>query len=86
MCRNLYRIPGYSSIYNKFTLISDLHPFALNNATLPYIILLEEKGYGQACRENPAFLAGLNICNGVVTHEPVVKAITRVPATEALQA
>ena len=60
--------------------------FALNNATLPYIILLAEKGYRQACRESPGLLAGLNICNGVVTHEFVAKAINRVyvPAIKVL--
>lgn len=62
--------------------------FALNNATMPYIILLAQKGYKQACKQDPGLLAGLNICNGVVTHEYVAKAINQpyVPASEILGA
>lgn len=42
--------------------------FALNNATLPYIILLAEKVTGEPGL-TPCLLSGLNVCNGVVTHE-----------------
>lgn len=61
--------------------------FALNNATLPYIIELAEKGYRKACLDNPSLLAGLNICDGVVTHELVAKAIGQgyVPALSKLR-
>jgi alanine dehydrogenase len=61
--------------------------FALNNATLPYIIELAEKGYRKACLDNPSLLAGLNICDGVVTHEFVAKAINQeyVPALSKLR-
>ncbi|WP_372880396.1 alanine dehydrogenase [Psychromonas sp.] len=41
--------------------------FALNNATLPFIIKLADKGYKQALLSDPHFLNGLNIINGQVT-------------------
>jgi alanine dehydrogenase len=45
--------------------------FALNNATLPYIIALAEKGWKQACADDVHLLNGLNIHRGQVTNEPV---------------
>ncbi|MGB5446404.1 MAG: NAD-binding protein, partial [Psychromonas sp.] len=41
--------------------------FALNNATLPFIINLADKGYKQALLSDPNLLNGLNIINGQVT-------------------
>ena len=45
--------------------------FALNKATLPYLIKLANKGYQRALGEDKNFLAGLNVCNGQVTHKAV---------------
>lgn len=44
---------------------------ALNNATLPFVIALADKGYKQAMREDPHLLMGLNVHSGHVTHEGV---------------
>lgn len=41
--------------------------FALNNATLPYIIKLAESGYRQALTSDPHLMNGLNIFRGKVT-------------------
>ena len=41
--------------------------FALNQATLPYLIKLANNGYQKALGEDKNFLAGLNICKGEVT-------------------
>jgi len=41
--------------------------FALNNATLPFIINLADKGYKEALLSDPHFLNGLNVINGQVT-------------------
>ncbi|NNN44094.1 MULTISPECIES: alanine dehydrogenase [unclassified Vibrio] len=41
--------------------------FALNNATLPYIIKLANQGYQQALLSDPGFLKGLNVIHGQVT-------------------
>jgi alanine dehydrogenase len=41
--------------------------FALNNATLPFIINLADKGYKQALLSDSNFLNGLNVINGQIT-------------------
>jgi alanine dehydrogenase len=62
--------------------------FALNNATLPFIIALANKGYQQALREDKHLLDGLNVHDGKLTHLAVANALGRVyvPALEALNA
>ncbi|MDA9234184.1 alanine dehydrogenase [Candidatus Pelagibacter sp.] len=44
---------------------------ALNNATLPFLINLANKGYQKALGEDKNFLAGLNVCKGQVTYKAV---------------
>ena len=44
---------------------------ALNNATLPYLVELADKGYEKALKEDKNFLAGLNIYKGQVTYKAV---------------
>ena len=44
---------------------------ALNNATLPYLVKLANKGYKKALSEDRNFLAGLNIYKGEVTYKAV---------------
>ena len=46
--------------------------FALNNATLPYVRRLAARGL-DALRDDPHFLAGLNIYSGAVTHAAVAR-------------
>ncbi len=60
--------------------------FALNNATLPFALAIADKGARQAMLDNPHLLAGLNVCNGKVTHEDVARDLgyEYVPALEAL--
>ncbi|WP_115718509.1 alanine dehydrogenase [Gallaecimonas mangrovi] len=48
--------------------------FALNNATLPYIIKLANKGYKQALLDDKHLLAGLNVANGKLTCKEVADA------------
>ncbi|EKE77986.1 alanine dehydrogenase [Gallaecimonas xiamenensis] len=48
--------------------------FALNNATLPYIIKLANKGYKQALLDDKHLLAGLNVMHGKVTCKEVAEA------------
>ncbi|MDD9180548.1 MULTISPECIES: alanine dehydrogenase [Aliivibrio] len=47
--------------------------FALNNATLPYIIKLADKGYKAALLEDKGFLDGLNVIHGKVTCKEVAE-------------
>ena len=44
---------------------------ALNNATLPFLVRLANKGYQKALSEDKNFLAGLNIFKGNVTYKAV---------------
>ena len=49
--------------------------FALNNATLPHILALADKGPVAAMRADPHLLAGLNVHAGRVTHRAVAEAL-----------
>jgi alanine dehydrogenase len=45
--------------------------FALNNATLPYVLALANKGYRKALIDDPHLRNGLNVYRGQLTHEAV---------------
>lgn len=49
--------------------------FALNNATLPFVLALADKGWQQAMSDDPHLRAGLNIHAGRITHEAVAHAL-----------
>jgi len=49
--------------------------YALNNATLPFVLALADKGWKQALRDDPHLLAGLNVCAGRVTCAEVAEAL-----------
>lgn len=62
--------------------------FALNNATLPFILALAGKGYRLAMRDDPHLRDGLNVCDGKVTYEAVARALglTYHPASKEIRA
>ena len=49
--------------------------FALNNATLPFVLALANKGWKRALREDSHLRNGLNIAYGKVTCAPVAEAL-----------
>ena len=49
--------------------------FALNNATLPYVVQLADKGASLALRENAHLLDGLNVHQGSITHAAVAESL-----------
>jgi alanine dehydrogenase len=49
--------------------------FALNNATLPFILRLANKGYKQALLDDQHLMNGLNVMNGHVTNQSVAEAL-----------
>ena len=49
--------------------------YALNNATLPYILKLANVGWKQALKQDEHFLAGLNVHAGKVTNQYVADAL-----------
>jgi alanine dehydrogenase len=59
---------------------------SLNNATLPFVLALADRGLAGAMQHNPHLRAGLNVHDGAVTHPAVASAIgaAYVPAEKAL--
>jgi alanine dehydrogenase len=49
--------------------------YALNNATLPYILKLANVGWKEALKQDEHFLAGLNVHAGKVTNQYVAEAL-----------
>ena len=49
--------------------------FALNNATLPFVLDLANKGYRRALADDPHLRNGLNVAFGQVTCKPVAEAL-----------
>ena len=49
--------------------------FALNNATLPYVMALAGKGWKQALADDTHFRNGLNVVDGKITHASVATAL-----------
>jgi len=62
--------------------------FAINNATLPFVLALAGKGFRKALAEDADLRNGLNIHAGKVTCAPVAEALglPYTPATDALRA
>ena len=60
--------------------------FALNNATLPFVLALADKGYVRALGEDTHLRNGLNVAFGKVTCQPVAEALgyDYVPPSAAL--
>ena len=48
---------------------------ALGNATMPYMLALADKGWRQACEDDPHLLNGLNVHAGKLTYYAVGKAL-----------
>ena len=49
--------------------------FALNNATLPFVLALADKGYAKALGDNPHLARGLNIHKGDLTYKAVADSL-----------
>jgi alanine dehydrogenase len=49
--------------------------YALNNATLPFVLALADKGWKRALAEDPHLKNGLNVAQGKVTHPEVAAAL-----------
>ncbi len=47
---------------------------ALNNATLPFVVALADKGHRQALIDDAHLMNGLNVAGGAITYEAVAKA------------
>ena len=58
--------------------------YALNNATLPHVLALADRGYREAMLRDPHLRAGLNVCKGRITCPEVADALGY-PVFDALE-
>jgi alanine dehydrogenase len=49
--------------------------FALNNATLPFIVAIANQGVKEALKSDPHLLNGLNVYQGKITYQAVAKSL-----------
>jgi len=49
--------------------------YALNNATLPFVLALADEGWREALQRDPHLRAGLNVCAGKITNREVGEAL-----------
>ncbi|MEW5704045.1 MAG: alanine dehydrogenase [Pseudomonadota bacterium] len=64
-------------VTNMPSAVARTSALALNNATLPFVLELAEKGCRLAMAENAYLLRGLNVHRGKITHKAVAKALGR---------
>ena len=83
-----YEIDGvvHYCVANMPGAVAHTSTMALNNATLPFILTLADKGWKSACRDDHHLRRGVNLHDGRLTCEPVAIAQKRefVPSTECL--
>jgi alanine dehydrogenase len=51
--------------------------YALNNATLPFVLAIADRGWRAALAADPHLRDGLNVCEGGITHRGVAEALGR---------
>jgi len=73
----VYTIDGviHYCVANMPGAVARTSAFALNNATLPFILKLANLGAEAAMAEDPYLAAGLNVSGGKVRNEPVAEAL-----------
>lgn len=71
-----YQIDGivHYCVANMPGAVPKTSTYALNHATLPFVLQLAENGAPKAMAQNPHLRAGLNIANGQVTEQSVAEA------------
>lgn len=62
------------SVANMPGAVPQTSTMALTNVTVPYALQIANKGYKQACLDNPVLLKGLNTLDGHVTYKAVADA------------
>jgi alanine dehydrogenase len=60
-------------VSNMPAAVAQTSTFALNNATLPYLVSLATKGLKQACHDSQAILEGVNTYEGHIVYEAVAE-------------
>ena len=73
----VYNVDGimHYCVANMPGAVARTSTIALGNATLPFLIALADKGWRQACDDDPHLLNGLNVHAGQLTYYAVGKAL-----------
>ncbi len=68
-----YEVDGilHYAVANIPGAVPNTSTLALTNATLRYAVALADKGWQQACKDDPALAKGLNVVEGKVTYKAV---------------
>lgn len=69
----IYEVDGivHYCVANMPGAVARTSTIALGNATMPFMLALADKGWKQACADDPHLLAGLNTHKGQLTYEAV---------------
>jgi alanine dehydrogenase len=59
--------------------VAQTSTYALNNATLPFVLALADKGWQQALQDDPHLRSGLNVAEGRIVHEAVARQQGKTP-------
>lgn len=73
----IYEVDGivHYCVANMPGAVARTSTIALGNATMPFMLALADKGWKQACTDDPHLRAGLNIHDGKLTYDAVGKAL-----------
>ena len=73
----IYEVDGimHYCVANMPGAVARTSTIALGNATMPFMMALANKGWRQACEDDPHLLAGLNVHAGQLTYYAVGKAL-----------
>ncbi|MEK6216632.1 MAG: alanine dehydrogenase [Boseongicola sp.] len=73
----IYEVDGimHYCVANMPGAVARTSTIALTNATMPFLLALADKGWQQACTEDPHLLEGLNVHAGKLTYFAVGKAL-----------
>jgi len=73
----IYEVDGimHYCVANMPGAVARTSTIALGNATMPYMLALADKGWRQACTDDPHLLDGLNVHAGRLTYYAVGKAL-----------
>ena len=69
----IYEVDGivHYCVANMPGAVARTSTMALNNATMPFIMQIAEKGWAKACLDNPHLKNGLNVHKGKIAYEAV---------------
>ncbi|MBE0412359.1 alanine dehydrogenase [Yoonia sp.] len=73
----IYEVDGimHYCVANMPGAVARTSTIALGNATMPFMLALADKGWRQACQDDPHLLNGLNVHAGALTYAAVGKAL-----------